>query len=236
MNHRWWGTKKEDIHFNYELAGGSIMAMGTYSMAALRMVFGAEPVECLECIVHEFPEEKHKKCDYDFNAKFKFPNGKIGEASTTLKGGTTALFAGDHVTVMNKEVQVPDSKLPPTQKKFLRRELILHGFVHGVFWHRIDIKDSYTIQGADGKVVKKWEEKKSHKAYTFAEAGGEFADLPGEVWWMSFRHQLEQFVNRVKGRPTQHWVDGQDSIAQMKMIDMAYEKSGLGIRPTSTYR
>ncbi len=39
-----------------------------------------------------------------------------------------------------------------------------------------------------------------------------------------------------QGRDTQHWVNGEDSIAQMKMIDMAYEKSGLGTRLTSTYR
>lgn len=212
------------------------MAMGTYNLAALRMAFGTEPEECLECIVHEFPEDKYKRCDIDFTAKFKFPNGKIGVASTTLKGGTTALFSGDRVTVTNKEVVIPDETLPLTQKKYLKRELTLHGIVHGVFWHRIDFKDNYEVRAEGGKLVKKWEEKKSQKAYTFNEAGGEFSNLPGEVWWMSYRHQMEQFVNRVKGRPTQTWVDGKDSLAQMKMIDMAYEKSGLGARPTSTYR
>jgi hypothetical protein len=43
-------------------------------------------------------------------------------------------------------------------------------------------------------------------------------------------------VNKVKGRESQFWVTRQDSIGQMKMIDMAYEKSGLGLRPTSTFR
>lgn len=53
---------------------------------------------------------------------------------------------------------------------------------------------------------------------------------------MSYRYQLEEFVNRVKGRPTHYWVEGQDSWDQTKMIDMAYEKSGLGLRPTSEFR
>jgi hypothetical protein len=53
---------------------------------------------------------------------------------------------------------------------------------------------------------------------------------------MSYRHQLEQFVNRIRGRKTQYWVSGEDSIKQMRMIDMAYEKSGLGLRPTSSFR
>lgn len=48
---------------------------------------------------------------------------------------------------------------------------------------------------------------------------------------MSYHHQLELFLNKVKGRPTQHWISGRDSIRQMRMIDMAYEKNGLGPRP-----
>ena len=53
---------------------------------------------------------------------------------------------------------------------------------------------------------------------------------------MSYRYQLEEFVNRIKGSETQYWVTGEDSIKQMRMVDMAYEKSGLGLRPTSSYR
>lgn len=47
-------------------------------------------------------------------------------------------------------------------------------------------------------MVKQWEEK-SHKAYTFKEASGQFADLPGETHWMSYRYQLEAFANQIKG-------------------------------------
>ena len=112
----------------------------------------------------------------------------------------------------------------------------MHGIIHGIFWHRIDVKDVFEIRSKDdGSVIRKWTEQKSHKTYSFNEAGGEFADLPGETSWMSYRYMLEQFVNRVRGRETQHWVNGPDSIAQMKMLDMAYEKSGLGLRPTSQY-
>lgn len=230
----WWGTSKNDIHFNYSLAGGTMMAMGTYNFAALRLIFDADPEECLSCDAKAFDDGVHKNCDYDFKAKFRFPNGGTGEASSTLRGGTILLPSS--VTVTNKEVVIPDDTLPASQEKVQLRVLTLYGLIHGAFWHRIDIKDVFEIRSKDGKVLKKWEEKTSHKVYTFKEAGGEFANLPGEVYWMSYRHQLEQFVNRVKGRKTQHWVSGDDSIAQMKMLDMAYEKSGLGLRPTSTYR
>ncbi|KAL8853069.1 MAG: hypothetical protein Q9221_002099 [Calogaya cf. arnoldii] len=215
----WWGTGKDDIHFNYDLAGGTMMAMGTYNFAALRMAFDAEPEECLSCDVTPGTEGVHAKCDYDFTARFRFPNGAIGEAHTTHRG-----------------VVIPDKTLPADQEKVQSREVTLHGVIHGIFWHRIDVKDVFEIRSKDsGAVINKWTEKKSHKTYSFNEAGEEFEGLPGETSWMSYRYMLEQFVNRVRGRKTQHWVGQQDSINQMKMLDMAYEKSGLGPRPTSNF-
>lgn len=232
----WWATGKNEIYFNYNLSGGTMMALGTYNFAALRNIFGTEPEECLSCDVKAYTDGVHKNCDYDAKAKFRFPNGGIGEAHTTLKGGT--MYKPTSVTVTEKEtVIVPEKVLPASQELVRSRELTLWESIHGMFWHRIDVKEIFVIRSKDdGKVIKKWEENKSHKAYTFRDApGGEFSDLPGEVNWMSYRHQLEQFVNRIRGRKTQHWVSGEDSIRQMRMLDMAYEKSGLGVRPGSSF-
>jgi len=100
-----------------------------------------------------------------------------------------------------------------------------------VLYHRIDVKENCEIRSKEtGKVVSTWQEQKTHKAYSYKEAAGKFSSLPGEPYWMSYRYQLEGFINRVRGRETQHWVTGEDSIAQMEMVDMAYEKSGLGPR------
>lgn len=228
----WWGTSKDDIFFDYNLSGGTMMSMGTYNFAVVRALFDAEPVECLECETHTYPEEAHKNCDIDFKAKFRFPNGGTAEAESTLHGPT--IWRPSHVTVIQREVAVKDASLPADQTKTVKRELTLYGILFGIVWHRIDIKDTYIIRSKD-KVIKTWTEAQSRKAYTFQEAGGEFADLPGEAYWMSYRHMLEQFINKIKGRPTQTWISREDSIGQMKMLDMAYKKSGLGIRPTSAY-
>ena len=57
-----------------------------------------------------------------------------------------------------------------------------------------------------------------------------------ENWWTTWRCQLEEFVNRVKGREGSGvWVDAEESIAQMLAIDEIYRKVGLQIRPSSTY-
>ncbi|KAI1435063.1 putative oxidoreductase [Xylaria sp. CBS 124048] len=230
----WWSTSKDDIAFNYSLSGGTMMHMGTYSFAALRSVFGDQPEECLSCNVEVYKGNPlaEDKVDSSFNATFRFPNGGIGEAASTLSGPT--IWTPSSLTVTHKAVAIPDEQLPPSQQKFRTRKVTLHGFIHAVVWHRLDIKDVFEIRNIeDGKVVKKWAENTSRKAYSFQEAGSEFADLPGEPFWMSYRHQLEQFVNRIRGRGTQCWVDAQDSIDQMRMIDMAYEKSGLGLRPSN---
>jgi predicted dehydrogenase len=231
----WLMTAKGNIEFNYDLAGGSMMMLGTYNFAMLRLIFEAEPEECLECGTSIFGDGIHDKCDHGFSAKFRFPNGGIGEAMSTMRG--SIFWKPSEARVTLKEIVIPDKSLPTGQEKALNRQITLHGFLHAVVWHRIDIRDSYIIRNQDDRQpLKTWVENKSHKAYSYKEAGGSFKDLPGEAWWMSYRYQLEEFVNRVKGRKTQYWVDGEDSTNQMKMIDMVYEKSGLGLRPTSSFR
>ncbi|KAJ2975577.1 hypothetical protein NUW58_g8310 [Xylaria curta] len=211
----WWATSKNDIHFNYKIAGGSLMAMGCYSFAVMREAFGAEPTACIDCTTHHYTDGIHDKCDWDFHAKFSFPNGGIGEATSTLRGPTA---------------------WKPDHRKFRTRKVTLHGYIQAIAWHRIDVVDSFEICTGDGHIIKQWTEKTSHKAYSFKEAGGQFTELPGESWWMSYRYQLEQFVHRVKNRETQAWISHEDSVNNMRMVDMAYEKSGLGPRPSGAFK
>ncbi|ROV92921.1 hypothetical protein VSDG_06321 [Cytospora chrysosperma] len=230
----WWFVGKDDLEYNYKMGGGSIMALGTYNFALLRMIFGGEPEECLRCDTAVLGDGLHDQCDHSFTAQFRFPTG-IGEATTTIRG--SILWKPSEARVTHREVVVPDKTILHNQEKVRTRQVTLHGCMHAVLWHRIDVKDSYVIRDtADGRPVKKWVETSSYKAYAHRDAGGELADQPGEDWWMSYRYQLEAFVNRVRGRKTHAWVTGEDSIKQMRMIDMAYAKSGLGLRPTSTFR
>ncbi|KAI3331461.1 putative oxidoreductase [Xylariaceae sp. AK1471] len=230
-----WFTAKDDIDFNYKMGGGSMMHLGTYNFTVLRMIFRDEPEECLTCDTNVFGDGIHDQCDTGFKAQFRFPNGGIAEATTTSRG--PLLWKPSEARVTHKGVVVPDKALPDTQEKVRTRQVTMHGYMHAVLWHRIDVKDSYVIRSkSDHQPVKTWVESSSHKAYSYHDAGGDFTNLPGEVWWMSYRHQLEQFVNKIKGRKTQYWVTGEDSIKQTRMVDMAYEKSGLGLRPTSSFR
>lgn len=79
------------------------------------------------------------------------------------------------------------------------------------------------------------EEKKSRKAFTLIEGGGQFADVPSAPWWTSHRYMLEQCVNGPKVVLRRGWVTKEDSIGLIKMIDMASGKSGPGVRPSREY-
>lgn len=232
----WWLVDKNNIGYQYELGGGSMIHMGTYTFAMLRIIFNDEPEECLICKVSTLGDGVHDKCDADSTTTFRFPNGGIAEAKSTFKG--PILWKPSEARVTHREDLVEDKSLQENEEKVRVRKVTIHGFLNAFIWHRIDVEDSYLIRNKENpkQTKKKWTEFRSHKAYSYREAGGKWADLPGEDWWMSYRWQLEEFVNRIKGRQTAFWISGQDSINQMKMVDMAYEKSGLGLRKTGSFR
>ena len=78
---------------------------------------------------------------------------------------------------------VPDKTLLASEEKLVTREVTLHGFIHAIFWHRIDSISRMHLRSAakkDGRVIKKWKESSSQKAYNPQDAGGELACLNGE--------------------------------------------------------
>ncbi|KAL7912933.1 hypothetical protein GGI35DRAFT_441508 [Trichoderma velutinum] len=54
----------------------------------------------------------------------------------------------------------------------------------------------------------------------------------GESWWTTYRYQLEGFVDRINAAKTQDkydgpWVDLDESVKLMEIMDAVYEKSGM---------
>jgi predicted dehydrogenase len=57
----------------------------------------------------------------------------------------------------------------------------------------------------------------------------------GEEWWTTYRFQLEEFINRVKGRKVDVWMGGEESVEDIKWIEEVYKVGGFGSRPKSAY-
>jgi hypothetical protein len=234
---------KDDIRFEYDLSGGSLVDIGSYNTLSLREAFRAEPVECISAEPRIMPH-RDQNCDEAFKAAFRFPNGGIGSIySDNCMTGLWGLpqIKLPKVEVKHKEVVVLDPAKGETHGK--RRTVTIWVFPGPQYWHSIDVVEEHVVRNAkDGKVVRSWVERESKKVYVWDEEAkreGEKQGLVrnGEVYWSTYRHMLEQFVNRVKGRPGSGvWIDGEDSIKNMKAVDMAYEKAGLPIRPMSSYK
>lgn len=89
-------------------------------------------------------------------------------------------------------------------------DIAMYNFVMPTAYHSI------TVRKRTGNKT----EKRVEKVYKFDEGKMEGK---GEVWWTTYRYQLEAFVDKVKGRAPQTWVDKEDSVANMKWIEKVYE-------------
>tara|TARA_R110002003_G_scaffold1184_11_gene22653 strand:+ start:2063 stop:3013 length:951 start_codon:yes stop_codon:yes gene_type:complete len=237
----------EDIRFKYELAGGTLMDLGTYPLSALRSIFGTEPTSVTSATPRLMPAPFDQKCDQAMQATYSFPNGGTGKILCDLgsrvkyekgKGSWWAwLFAGrpDFTTDMPPWVTVKlrakkgseDDIAITTQKT-----IVMKNFMGPHMWHRIDINTTTTCRDASGKVVKEENHTESKKAYVWPDGQG--GAVKGENYWSTYRYMLEAFVDRVKGRKGSGvWLDGEESIRQMEAIDETYVKAGMGLRPTS---
>ena len=70
-----------DIRFNYDLGGGALADMGSYTLGALRAIFGEMPTTCKESIMKTQANGVDESC----KARFEFPNGGVGEVYMALQ-------------------------------------------------------------------------------------------------------------------------------------------------------
>ncbi|KAF3764177.1 NAD(P)-binding protein [Cryphonectria parasitica EP155] len=227
---------EDDIRFQYDLAGGALMDLGTYTVAFLRETFGVEPTECLAADLTRMPPP-HEKCDGSFKATLRFPNGGTGEIDGTLRGSNIFFTQGwPSITVTHRPVVVTDhgEQVGEGCEVKKTRSVYFANFMLPPHYHRVDIVDEFVVVKGDSQVVKKFTKKETKKAYTWKEMG---RDLPSEPWYSTYGYMLEQFVNKIRGQEgTGIFISHEDSIAQMKALDMIYEKSGLGQRRASIHR
>lgn len=234
-----------------------MLDLGPYAIGSLRLIFGAEPVECEECNVHCPPNRP--KVDQGFTARFKFPNGGVGVAMADLKSPITRTSLLPTISVRHRPVVVAVQDLVGSplenvtigdeEEVQLTRLVRFDNYVQPAVYHCIQVDDEYAIhkkatasggieegQKEQGNSHDKknservWKTSKTIKAYTFKEID---INEPSEIHWTSWRHCLGQFVTKVRGEKPQRWWSAEDSISAARMIEMAYEASGLGPRPTS---
>lgn len=212
------------------------------------------------------PPRDHADHGFHLTMRMAGSPGAIADLRGDLRGGSLFSLVVPQVEVTHRPVVVAVAdvasavrrRAPPLQDGELLvriRTVRLYNFLISTIYHRIELEDRYEVRRDDDDdddlVAQRrhsWTERRQsvHKAYTWRDVQQLAAEGPdpappgppgaGEAWWTSYRHQLEQFVHRVKGRPTSCWVDGADSVATMRAVDMAYAAGGLPLRPESEYQ
>jgi predicted dehydrogenase len=227
--------EKDNIRWKFDLAGGAMMDIGMYTISCLRDVFDAEPVGVESAAARA---SKYGDVDEGFKATFKFPNGGVGLIDADMnKTSFWKLpgFSTPRVVVQQKEMEADGAAEGETQTR--KRTVTIWGFPGPYYYHRIRVVDvNVRKRTSDGKILKTWVEKQTEKAYVWDDRGKE-KGKEGEPHWSTYRHMLEQFVNRIKGRDSSGvWTDGEYSINQMKAIDAAFEKASVAVRLTSSFK
>lgn len=216
------------------------MDLGAYAVSAVRGVFAAEPSSVESATYRPMPDGFDKQCDEAIFAEYRFPNGGRAKISSDLQATGGYPFSTvtknwpnfKHilpflsVKLKAKSETTADGRESSTQTLFT-----IHNYMGPHMYHRFDITTTTELKDAQGKTVKAEKKVEYKKFYNWATAS---EGRKGEEWWSTYRFQLEEFVNRVKRRPGSGvWVDPDDSIRQMELIDATYIKAGLPLRPTS---
>ncbi|KAG6848333.1 hypothetical protein H0H93_001136 [Arthromyces matolae] len=214
---RLMGVPTTDIRYNYALGGGSLMDMGCYTVSVLRYLASSEPISVLSA--------EHA---------LYVPPGSPPSFKPTIDRSTTAslAFPNDVTASLKCDLATPPKfGFIPTMPEVIVTvtleggEIELFNFVVPTLYHSLKVTPKSGNGNKKGKA-------RVEKVYTFKDGG---MDGKGEDWWTTYRYQFEAFVDRLKGRTPQTWVDKEDSIANIYWIEQIYAKTGLGSRPKSDF-
>ena len=174
-----------------------MMDIGCYGMHLFRYLIGANPTSVLAAALSPPPFPADPLVDHRTTAALAFPND------------VTASLTVDYARPLRWGF------LPhlPNFRAIVRceaGELEIVNFSFASLWHYIQVRPK-----GPGK------KERTEKAYTFRESG---VEAKGEDYWMTFRYQLEAFVDEIKGRKPQTWITKEDSISNMEWIEHVYVK------------
>ncbi|KAJ3877084.1 NAD(P)-binding protein [Lentinula edodes] len=201
--------KDSDIRFNLALGGGAMMYLGCYSLNCIRYLSSSDPVS----VVSATP--------------LSLKSADIQETKIDRAMSTTLALPNDVLASMEVDLSMPWEFFPPklykmwVEVKCEGGNVGVQNFVLPTFWHSIQVSN----KASGGTTTQRVE-----KVYKFADDQSKVLDL-GEDWWLTYRYQLEAFVDKLKGRTPQTWVTREDSIANMQWIENIYEKAEIGSRP-----
>ncbi|EIW80900.1 NAD(P)-binding protein [Coniophora puteana RWD-64-598 SS2] len=203
--------KDDDIRFQYDLGGGSLMDMGCYTLMCTRYLLGTNPSAVVSATAKRFSGDN--RVDVGTTAELTFPAPAGSDSSEPIKSKIHCDFKDPKYFGIIP--RVPDISVRVTGTE---GSVELYNFVMPTLYHHLTVRPT-----GKGKKTR------TEKVYKFADG------TRCEEWWSTYRLQLEALVHRLRGRTPQTWVEPQDSIDNILWIEKVYEATGLGSRPPSSF-
>jgi predicted dehydrogenase len=206
----------DDIRFNYALGGGASMDLCYVVSGSLYWASDPNDVkgttfEVLEAKPHL--DKRDKRIDEGMDASFVLRSADSARppvVCTTTCKLVVPRFLGF----------IPQfwDLTPTTVVELENAKIELTAFIAPYVGHKIIIT-----------------EKNGKKTTETVYKDGPVWQKKGESWWTTYRYQLEAFVDRVKAAKSQEpyngpWVDLDESVKLMEIIDGIYKKAGLPVR------
>ncbi|KAL7937631.1 hypothetical protein V8C35DRAFT_293047 [Trichoderma chlorosporum] len=203
----------DDIRFKYELGGGTSMDLCYVLSSSLYWASAPNDIKgtSFEVISAKAQLHKHdKRIDETMDTTIMITNADTSRPPvkcTTVGKLVTPKYFGFIPQMWGLS---PSAVLELEQAK-----IEFTSFVTPFIGHKIIITDN------NGK-------KTTESCYT----GGPIWGKRGEPWWTTYRYQIEAFVDRIKAAKAQEkyngpWVDLDESVKLMEIVDAVYEKSGM---------
>ncbi|KAI1618439.1 hypothetical protein EDD36DRAFT_31613 [Exophiala viscosa] len=216
--------KKDDIRFQYSLAGGSSMDL-TY-------VFSAASFFAVRDFTDPNVEFTVDSAVPRLNAKDRLVDEAM-QATITFKESGRDVKATVHADLAQPRLFGLIPRLwtltPNVTIQTDSAEILFTNFVGPWVGGSITITP-LTRDASTGQITKRGKAT-TQKVFT----GGDQWDREenggnAQPWWTTYRYQLEAFVRQIKGGYEGPWVSLDESVKVMEIIDAVYEKAGLPIR------
>ncbi|KAK4042384.1 hypothetical protein C8A01DRAFT_33591 [Parachaetomium inaequale] len=254
----------KELRFRFEQSGGARGDL-TYALSMMRAIYGVDPVACIrsEILVGSLPSPNERP--YRYALTWEFPGGAVGEMIGALRTRKTmgglwprlATDAGVTIVVKHRHVAIDiPSPLPPNVQMGVTRTVTLRYVDGAPSSHSIrveelgvlhDMPSQRPLRGVKrAKTLKAYEplgedsdsDNDKGNAAAAAAADDDGAVLPKpKPYWTAPMYQLDAFAKRVRGiSPYGAWVSAEDSLANMRMAEMAYDLAGVPLLAPSVFR
>jgi predicted dehydrogenase len=211
------GVPDGDIRWQFELAGGSMMDM-TYALSFTRYALRHAKLKDIQTATAR-PYKQDKRVDEAMHSLLLFEDSRDSH-----------LIQSRVYTDMSRKWII--NKIVPRMWELPSIEVETDKAI--IYFYNAMMPHLYHYIAVSDKMTGKTEYKKQYEGGPCWGEAWTTGGKGGKSYWSTYRYQLEAFTHKVRGKDVPYWIPGEESVAQMEVIDAIYRAAGLPVRPSTS--